>query len=50
MIKVIRDELLQITREKYWEVTERRVNMDYVPDGQRECLRQFFELLEVLPS
>ncbi len=50
LIKIIRDELLQITREMYWEVTERRVNMDYVPDGQREQLRQFFESLEVLPS
>lgn len=50
MIKAIRDELLQITREKYWEVTERRVNLDYVPDGQRECLQQFFESLEVLPN
>jgi hypothetical protein len=46
MIKTIRDELLQITREKYWEVIERRVNLDYVPDGQREHLRQFFEALE----
>jgi hypothetical protein len=50
MVKIIRDELLQITREKYWEVTERRVSMDYVPDGQRECLRRFFESLEVLPN
>lgn len=50
IIKVIRDELLQITREKYWEVNERRVNMDYVPDGQREQLRQFFASLEVLAS
>jgi len=50
LIKVIRDELLQITREKYWEVNERRVNMDYVPDGQREQLRQFFASLEVLAS
>ena len=50
LIKVIRNELLQITREKYWEVTERRVNLDYVPDGQREQLQQFFESLEVLPS
>jgi hypothetical protein len=49
MIKVIRDELLQITREPYWEVNERRVNVDYVPDGQREQLRQFFESLEPRP-
>ena len=50
MIKIIRGELLQINREKYWEVTERRVNVDYVPEGQREHLRQFFESLEVLQN
>ncbi|MCI0608093.1 MAG: DUF2254 domain-containing protein [Anaerolineae bacterium] len=49
-VKIIRDELLEITREKYWEVTERRVNMDYVPDAQREQLRQFFESLEAYPT
>ena len=46
IIKVIRDELLQIIREDYWEMNERRINMDYVPDGQREQLRRFFESLE----
>jgi Predicted membrane protein (DUF2254) len=50
MIKIIRDELLQITREDYWEVNERRINLDYVPDIQREQLRQFFESLEARPT
>jgi Predicted membrane protein (DUF2254) len=50
MTKVIRDELLQITREDYWEVIDRRINMDYVPDAQREQLRQFFESLEARPT
>ena len=50
MIKLVRDELLQVTREKYWEVTERRVNVDYVPDGQREQLRRFFESLYAHPA
>jgi len=49
MIKVIRDELLQITRQDYWEVNERRINMDYIPDIQREQLKQFFESLETHP-
>jgi hypothetical protein len=49
MIAAIRDELLHITREKYWEVNERRVNMDYVPDEQREQLRRFFDSLPNTP-
>ena len=50
MIKEIGDELLQITRQDYWEVNERRINMDYVPDIQREQLRQFFESLDAHPA
>jgi len=34
-------ELMAVTREKYWEVNERRMNMEYVPDAQRERLREF---------
>jgi hypothetical protein len=45
-IAALKDDLLHIKREKYWEVIERRVNLDYVPDNQREKLRQFFESLE----
>jgi hypothetical protein len=45
-VSAIRDDLLRITREKYWEVNERRMNIDYVPDAQREKLREFFEGLE----
>ncbi len=45
-VGAIRDDLLRITREKYWEVNERRMNIDYVPDAQRAKLREFFEALE----
>jgi hypothetical protein len=38
----LRDELLRVTREKYWEVNERRMNIDYVPEPRREKLREFF--------
>ena len=38
-------ELFAVRREKYWEVNERRMNMDYVPDAQRERLREFLESL-----
>ena len=41
------DDLLHVRREKYWEVNERRVNMDYVPDAQRVKLYEFFESLGV---
>jgi len=50
MLKIIRDELLQISREDYWEMNERRINLDYVPDVQREQLRQFFASLEAGPT
>jgi hypothetical protein len=38
-------ELLAVQREKYWEVNERRMNMEYVPDAQRERLREFLGAL-----
>jgi hypothetical protein len=37
--------LLQVTRQKYWEVSERRMNIEFVPEPQREKLREFFETL-----
>ncbi len=42
-VGAIREDLLHVTREKYWEVNERRMNIDYVPDAQREKLGEFFE-------
>ena len=39
----LRDDLLHIRRAAYWEVSERRTHIDYVPDAQREKLREFFE-------
>lgn len=39
----IADDMLHVRREKYWEVNERRVNLDYVPDRQREKLGAFFK-------
>jgi hypothetical protein len=44
-VQRLRDELLRITREKYWEINERRMNIDYVPDAQRAKLQEFFESL-----
>jgi len=36
-------DLLHIKRDKYWEVSERRINIDYVPEEQRQKLNEFFE-------
>ena len=41
----LRKELPRVKREKYWEVNERRMNMEYVSPEQREILRQFLEEL-----
>jgi hypothetical protein len=41
----LEDDLRHVKHEKYWEISERRVNLDYVPDAQREKLREFFEKL-----
>jgi len=38
-------ELMAVRREKYWEVNERRMNMEYVPDEQRARLREFLGAL-----
>ncbi len=46
LIKNIKEDLLRVTRQKYWEVSERRMNIDFVPERQREKLREFFERLE----
>ncbi len=45
LVAEIEDDLLHIRREAYWEITERRAHIDYVPDAQREKLREFFESL-----
>jgi hypothetical protein len=51
LLREIADDLLHVKRAKYWEVSERRLNMDYVPDEQRERLREFFAGLGVtLPA
>jgi hypothetical protein len=41
----LRRELPRVKREKYWEVNERRMNMEYVNPDQREILRRFLEEL-----
>jgi hypothetical protein len=43
LLRSIREDLLSVGREKYWEVNERRMNMDFVPEALRQKLRDFFE-------
>jgi hypothetical protein len=49
-LKGIQDDLLQVTRQKYWEVSERRMNIEFVPEPQRARLREFFEGLAGNPA
>ncbi len=44
-IRRLEKELLQVTSQKYWEVSERRMNIEFVPEPQRVKLREFFETL-----
>lgn len=44
-VQSLKEDLLQVTRQKYWEVSERRMNIDFVPVGQRGKLEEFFDSL-----
>jgi len=44
--QALAEELIRIKRENYWEINERRINMDYVAEPQREKLREFFASLD----
>ncbi len=46
----LKKELLQVTSQKYWEVSERRMNIEFVPEPQRIKLREFFETLPGPPG
>jgi hypothetical protein len=39
----LKGELLRVTSQKYWEVSERRMNIEFVPESQRARLREFFD-------
>lgn len=42
----IRDEILEVERERFWEVTDRWINFDYVTGPRREMLIKFFNWFE----
>jgi hypothetical protein len=39
----IRNELLGISAKEFWEVTDRGTNFDYLDDGRKATLTQFFD-------
>jgi hypothetical protein len=41
----LRDDIRHVRREKYWEITERRMNLDYAPPDQRAKVEEFFARL-----
>jgi len=41
-LQSIRDELKSITVQEYWEVSDRGINFDYLPEEQRAQLEKFF--------
>jgi hypothetical protein len=44
-IQSLKKDLLQITRQKFWEISERRMNIDFVHPVQREKLQEFLDSL-----
>jgi hypothetical protein len=45
LLASMQDDLLHVRRERFWEVNDRRVNMDYVPDEQRAYVARLFAAL-----
>ncbi len=45
VIATLRDDLLHIKRERYWEIIERRNNIYFVPEPQRAKLVEFLDSL-----
>ena len=41
-LRSIRDELLRTSTKDFWEVIDRGTNFDYLDDGRKERLREFF--------
>jgi hypothetical protein len=46
----MQDDLLHVRREKFWEINDRRVNMDYVPAPQRAQIAELFAALAEAPA
>jgi roadblock/LC7 domain-containing protein len=42
-LRSIRDELLEVKSEDFWEVVDRGTNFDYLPPERKQALRVFFD-------
>ena len=42
-ITELKDQLLGIKNKKFWEVTDRGINFEYMNEEQKESLKFFFE-------
>ncbi|MCU0680826.1 MAG: DUF2254 domain-containing protein [Polyangiaceae bacterium] len=49
-LQAIRYELERVTSKDFWEIIDRGRNLDYLPPGQRDAMRRFFESLGVTGS
>jgi len=49
-VRQIRQQLEGVVSKDFWEIIDRGRNFEYMPDGQRACLKTFFEWLERLQS
>lgn len=45
-LQSIRDEILAVEKERFWEVTDRWINFDFVSNKRREKVIQFFKWFE----
>jgi hypothetical protein len=41
-LQSVRDEILNVKDRKFWEITDRGLNFDYVDDGLRPWIDTFF--------
>jgi len=45
-LRSIREQLIRVVSKKYWEITDRGHNFDYMPPRQKEQMDRFFAMLE----
>jgi hypothetical protein len=48
-LRSIREQLIRVESKKYWEITDRGHNFDYMPPRQKEQMERFFAMLDAVP-
>ena len=41
-IRILKDEIVNIKSKKFWEITDRGINFEYIDDTQKNCLEELF--------